>query len=310
MHIVIGCHYLTIQKKVGHKRTTDQNKLETGYWPERASDQPRTREPSCRLSLKDKFSSWGSPTSPLKGSTGVSTIMHEDKPSFMSAPDMSTYQTVESTESRPASKVHSVSHGPDNVIFEDDIHMQHPASDIFGDKIELSNPFRVKDLLGNIDMGTSFGYAEDKKHEDSSAILSNQNADIFPEKKAVSSVKQTFVRHSTCSQPSGTDSFRHGFGPGFSFRESEPNKFLEDSPVSNGIFQGELGGFLARENSDKNYGKIEASEKPDTKMLTKTCQPWADQKNYMNGTKTYSDGSEVSNYPEDQKDQSAASKQF
>jgi hypothetical protein len=285
-------------EKMGHKRTTDQKKLETGYWPERVSDQPRTREPRCRLSLKEKFSSWGSPSSPPKGSTGISTVMHEDKPSFMS------------TENKPASKVRSVFHGPDDVIFEDDIQMQHPTSDIFSDEIELSNPFHAKDLQSNIDMGTLFGHMEDKKHEDKCVTLSNRNADIFPAKKAVSSVKQTFVRQHTCSQPSGPDSFRHGFSPGFSFRESEPNKFLKDNHFSNDIFQGELGGLLAREKSAKNDSKIEASEKPDTEMFTKTCQLSVDHRNDTNGTETCSDGSEVFNYSKEQRDQSAASKQI
>jgi hypothetical protein len=281
-------------ERMGHKRTTDQKKLETGYWPERVSDQPRIREPSCRLSLKEKFSSWGSPSSLPKGSTGISTVMHEDKPSFMS------------TENKPASKVRSVFHEPDDANFEDDIQMQHPTSDIFGDEIELSNPFRAKDLRSNIHTGTLFGHMEDKKNEDKCVTLSNRNADIFPAKKAVSSVRQTSVRQSTCSQPSGTNSFSHDF----SFRESEPNKFLNDNDFSNDIFQGELGGLLAREKSAKNDSKIEASEKTDTKMFTKTCQLSADHRNDTNGTETYSDGSEVSNYPEEQRDQPAASKQI
>lgn len=296
-------------EKVGHKLPADQKKLETDYWPERVTEQPRTREPSCRLSLEEKFSSWGSPTSHLKGSNGLSTIMHEDKPYFKSAPDMGTYQT-ESTEKRPAPNVHSVVfHGPDNVIFEDDIHVEHSMSDIFGDKIEKSSPFCAKDLRNDIDMGTLFGHNEDRKQEDNFATLSNRNADIFPAKKATSSVRQTVGGHNMRSQPSGTDSFRHGFTPDFSFQESEPNTFWEDSHIISGTFKGELSGPQARGKSNKNDGRIETSEKPDTKMVTKTCQFSADHKNEMGGAETCSDGSEVYNYPEVQKDTCAATKQ-
>ncbi|KAK3163979.1 hypothetical protein QOZ80_1AG0010960 [Eleusine coracana subsp. coracana] len=296
-------------EKTNQTMKTDQKKLETGYWSERVTEQPRTREPSCRLSLEEKFSSWGSPTSHRKGSTGLSTVLHDDKLSFKSASDMNTYQT-ESTEKRSASKVHSVFHGSDNVTFEDDIHMQHPVSDIFGDKLEMSNPFHAKDLQRDIDTGTLFGHNEDKKQEDNFATLRNRNTDVFPEKKSASSVRQTVGGHSIRSQPSGTDSFRHGFTPGFSFQESEPNTLWEDSHISNGTIQGELGGLVARESSNKNDGRIEMSEKPDTKMFRKTCQLSVDHRNEMSGAETCSDGSEVSNYPEVQKDTHAATKQI
>ncbi|TVU21644.1 hypothetical protein EJB05_31294, partial [Eragrostis curvula] len=361
-------------EKMDSKRTTDQKKLGTGYWPERTTEQ--TREPSCRISLSEKFSSWGSPTSHSKNSTGLSTEMHEDKPFFKSGPDMSSYQTVETTEKipaskvhsvhedkpffmsgpdmssyqtveitekrpapkvhsvledkpffksgpdmssyqtvettekRPGSKVHSVFHGSDNAIFENGINMQHPVSDIFGDKMEMSNPFRPKDIQSDIDMGTFFGQKLDKRQEDNFATLSNRNTDIYLAKKAESSVRQTVGRHSTCSQPSGTDSFRHGSNPGFSFQESKPSTFWEDTHVTNGTFQRDLSGLLARENSDKNDGKIKASAKPDNKTFAKTFQLSADHRNEMSGTETCSDGSEVSNYPEVRKDTSAATKQI
>ncbi|XP_062193611.1 uncharacterized protein LOC133897038 [Phragmites australis] len=304
-------------EKVDHERTTDQKKLETSYWPERVTEQPRTREPSCRLSLMEKFANWGPPTSHLKGSSGLTnplscSVMREDKASFSSAPDLSMYQTVESTEKRPTSQVHSVFHRPDNSIFEDGIHMQCPVSDIFGDNIELSNPFGAKDLQGDIYMSTFFEQKADKKQEDNFATFSNRNADVFPAKKALSSLRKTVGPHITCSQPSGKDSLRHGFSPGFNFQESELNTFWEDRHVSNGTFQVdlELTDLLARKNNDKNEGKIEASEKPDTKMLTETCKLSADHRNEMSGTETCSDCSEVSSYPEAQKETSAAATQI
>uniref|UniRef100_A0A452Y4G1 Uncharacterized protein n=2 Tax=Aegilops tauschii TaxID=37682 RepID=A0A452Y4G1_AEGTS len=65
-------------------------------------DQQRTQEPSCRLSLQEKFADWGSCTSHLKGSTRRNnppscSVMREDKP-FDSIPDMDGFQTVGSTE--------------------------------------------------------------------------------------------------------------------------------------------------------------------------------------------------------------------
>ncbi|OEL30270.1 hypothetical protein BAE44_0008710 [Dichanthelium oligosanthes] len=303
-------------EKVDRKGTTDQKKLETSYWPESVTEQPRTREPSCRLSLKEKFSNWGSPTFHLKDSTGLTnqsscTVMHKDKPSFHASPDLSMYQTVESTEKIPASKVHSVSHGPDDAIFEDDIHMQQPVSDMFGDKIELSNPFRTKDLQSDIDMSTFFGQKVDKKQEDDFPTFSNRSTDSFPAGKAVSSVR-TVGGHSTCSQPSGKGSFRHGFSPGFNFQGSESNTFWGGSHVSNDTFRGnlEFSGLLARKNSDKNEVKIEAPDKPDTRILPETRQFSADQKNEMNGTETCSNGSEVSNCSEVQKETSSAATQI
>ncbi|CAO2185823.1 unnamed protein product [Urochloa humidicola] len=288
-------------EKVDRKGTADQKKLETSYWPETVTEQPRTQEPRCRVSLKEKFSNWGSPTFHLKDSTGLTnqsscTVMHKDNSSFHASPDLSMYQTVESTEKRPASKIHSVSHGPGNAIFEDGIHMQQPVSDVFGDKIELSNPFRTKNLQSDIDMSTFFGQKVDKKQEDIFPTFSNRTTDSFPAEKAASSVRQTVGGHSTCSQPSGKGSFRHGFSPGFNFQESESNKFWGGSHVSNNTFQGDLefSDLLASKNSDKNEVKIEASEKPDTRMWTETCRLSADHKNEMNGTETCSNGSEVS----------------
>ncbi|CAL4951823.1 unnamed protein product [Urochloa decumbens] len=303
-------------EKADRKGTADQRKLETSYWPESVTEQPR-QEPRCRLSLKEKFSNWGSPTFHLKDSTGLTnqsscTVMHKDNPSFHTSPDLSVYPTVESTEKRPASKVHSVSHGPDNAIFEYGIHMQQPVSDVFGDKIELSNPFRTKDLQSDIDMSTFFGQKVDKKQEDIFPTFSNRSAGSFAAEKAVSSVRQTVGGHSTCSQASGKGSFRHGFSPGFNFQESESNAFWGGSHVNNDTFQGDLefSGLLARKNSDKNEVKIEASEKPDTRMLTETHRLSADHKNEMNGTETYSNGSEVSNCSEAQKETSAAATQI
>ncbi|RCV24827.1 hypothetical protein SETIT_5G117800v2 [Setaria italica] len=298
-------------EKVDRKGTTDQKKLETSYWPENVTEQPRTQEPRCRLSLKEKFSNWDSPTFHLKDSTGLTnqsscTIMHKDKPSFHVSPDLSVYQTVESTDKRP------VSHRPDNAIFEDGIHMQQPISDVFGDKTELSNPFRTKDLQIDIDMNTLFGEKVDKKQEDIFPTFSNRSADSVPAEKAVSSVRQTVGGHSICSQPSGKGSFRHGFSPGFNFQESESNAFWGGSHVNNDTFLGDLesSGLLARKNSDKNEVKIEASEKPDTRLLTETHRLSADHKSEMNGTETCSNGSEVSNCSDAHKETSAAATQI
>ncbi|KAG2595465.1 hypothetical protein PVAP13_5KG076200 [Panicum virgatum] len=299
-------------EKVGRKGTTDQKILGTNYCPESVTEQPRTQEPSCRLSLKEKFSNWGSSNFQPKGNTGLTnqsscTVMPKDKSSFHASPDLSMYQT-ESTEKRSASKVRPVSHGPDNAIFEDGIHMQQPVSDVFGDKIELSNLFRTKDLQSDIDMSTFFGQKVDRKQEDKFPTFSNRSADSFAAEKAVSSVRNTVGGHSTCSQPSGKGSFRHGFSPGFNFQESESNTFWGGSHVSNNTFRDDLefSGLLARKNSDKNEVKIEASEKPDTRLLTETRRISADHKNEMNGTETSSNGSEVSNCSEAQKETSAA----
>ncbi|PVH39368.1 hypothetical protein PAHAL_5G486500 [Panicum hallii] len=304
-------------EKVGRKGTTDQRILGTNYCPESVTEQPRTQEPSCRLSLNEKFSNWDSPNFHLKGSTGLTnqsscTVMPKDKSSFHASPDLSMYQTVESTEKRSASKVRPVSHGPDNAIFEDGIHMQQPVSDVFGDKIELSSPFRTKNLQSDIDMSTFFGQKVDRKQEDNFPTFSNRSTESFPAEKAVNSVRKTVGGHSTCSQPSGKGSFRHGFSPGFNFQESESNTFWGGSHVSNDTLRGDLefSGLLARKNSDKNEVKIEASEKPDTRLLTETFRISADHKNEMNGTGTSSNGSEVSNCSEAQKETSAAATQI
>lgn len=298
-------------EKVDRKGTTDQKKFGTSYWPESVTEQPRTQEPRCRLSLEEKFSNWGSPTFHQKDSTGLTnqsscTIMHKDKSSFHASPDLSVYQTVESTEKRP-SKV-SVSHRPDNAIFEDGIHMQQPISNVFGDETELSNPFGSKDLQIDIDMNTFFEEKVDKKQEDIFPTFSNQSADSFPAEKAVSSVRQTVGGHSTCSQPSGKGSFRHGFSPGFNFQESKSNAFWGGSHANNDTFLGDLefSGLLPRKNSDKNEVKIEASEKPDTRLLTETHLLSTDYKNEMNGTENCSNGSEVSNCSDAHKETSAA----
>lgn len=301
------------QEKVDRKGTTDQKKLEIGYWPESVAEQPRTKEPNCRLSLTEKFSNWDSPTFHLKGRAGPTnpscTVMHKDKHSLHASPDLSMYQTVQPSEKRPASK-DSVSHGADNAIFEDDIRMQRTVSDMFGDKIELSNPFRTKDLPSAIDMSTFFGQKVDRK-QNNFPTFSNRRAESFHAEKAGSPVRQKVGRHSTCTQPSGKDSLRHGFSPGFDFQESESNTFWGGSHVSNGTFQGdpEFSGLLARNNSDENEVK-ESSEKPDTRMLTETRQLSADQKNEMSGTETCSNGSEVSNCFAAQKKTSAAATQI
>ncbi|PUZ58207.1 hypothetical protein GQ55_5G491200 [Panicum hallii var. hallii] len=278
-------------EKVGRKGTTDQRILGTNYCPESVTEQPRTQEPSCRLSLNEKFSNWDSPNFHLKGSTGLTnqsscTVMPKDKSSFHASPDLSMYQTVESTEKRSASKVCPVSQGPDNAIFEDGIHMQQPVSDVFGDKIELSSPFRTKDLQSDIDVSTFFGQKVDRKQEDNFPTFSNRSTESFPAEKAVNSVRKTVGGHSTCSQPSGKGSFRHGFSPGFNFQESESNTFWGGSHVSNDTLRGDLefSGLLARKNSD--------------------------HKNEMNGTGTSSNGSEVSNCSEAQKETSAAATQI
>jgi hypothetical protein len=299
-------------EKLDRKETAPQKKLETNYWSQGVTGQPRTREPSCRLSLNEKFSDWDSPTSHLKSTTGLTdqsscTMMRKDKSSFNAAPDLNMYQTVESTEKRPASKVHSIYHGPEKPIFEDEIHMQQPVSDMFHDKIELSNPFQTKNLHSDIDMSTFFGQKVEKKQDDKFP-----SADTFHAVKAANSVRQTVDRDSTCSQPSVRDSFRHGFSPGFNFQESEPNTFWADSYVCNGAFQAglEFSGVLARKDSDKNEVKIEASEKPDTKILAETCRLSADHRNEINGTETCSDGSEAFNCSEAQKKTSAVATQI
>ena len=102
-----------------HKRAIDRKNLEADYWPDKAMDQQRTQEPSCRLSLQEKFADWGSCISHLKGSTRRNnppscTVMREDTP-FDSIPDMDGFQTVGSTEWRPTSKVRPVFHKPDSV---------------------------------------------------------------------------------------------------------------------------------------------------------------------------------------------------
>ncbi|KAL6627364.1 hypothetical protein ACP70R_031090 [Stipagrostis hirtigluma subsp. patula] len=296
-------------EKLDHRRTTDQKNLETADWPEKVVEKRRTREPSCRVSLNEKFANWDSPTSHLMGGTGLTnssscTAAHEDKPHFSSVPDMSAYQTVRSTERRPTSKVSSVFHRPENAIFEEGIHMQHPVSDIFGEKNEFSNPFHAKDFQSDVDLSTFFGKKVDKNKEDNFGTFSDRDAEAFLAKKAVSSVSQTVGQHGMCSQPSGKDSFRHGFSPGINFLESEPKTFWEDTHVSNATFQRdlELNDLMARKIGDNKEGKNEMSEKPDNKMLTKTCKPSSNCRNEMSRTETCSDGSEVSNNPEVQKE--------
>jgi len=148
----------------------------------------------------------------------------------------------------------------------------------------------------------------DRKQEDNFLTFSNRSADSFSAEKAASFVRNTVGGHSTCSQPSDKGSFRHGFSPGFNFQESESNTFWGGSHVSNDTFRGDLefSGLLVRKNSEKNEVKIEASAKPDTRLLTETRRISADHKNEMNGTETSSNGSEVSNCSEAQKETSAA----
>lgn len=297
-------------EKLDRKETAPRKKLETN-WLQSVTGQPRTQEPSCRLSLNEKFSNWDSPTFRSKSTTGLTdksscTMLHKDKSSFDAAPDLDMYQTVESTQKRPVSKVHSIYQRPEKPIFEDEIHMQHTVSDMFHDKIELSNPYQNKNLQSDIDMSTFIGQKVEKQ-EDEFPCFSSSSADTFRAEKAANSVRQTVDRHSTCSQPSGRDSFRHGFSPGFNFQESEPNTFWADSYVCNGTFQAglEFSGVVARKDNDKNEVKIEASEKPDTKILTGTCWLSADNRNVINGTETCSDGSEAFNCSEAQKETSA-----
>ncbi|XP_002455123.2 uncharacterized protein LOC8078497 isoform X2 [Sorghum bicolor] len=304
-------------EKLDSKETAPQKKLETNYWSQGVTGQPRTQEPRCRLSLNEKFSNWDSPTSHLKSTTGLTdksscTMMQKDKSSFNAAPDLNLYQTVESTEKRPASKVHSIYHGPEKPIFEDEIHLQQPVSDMFHDKIELLNPFQTKNLHSDIDMSTFFGQKVEKKQEVRFPSFSSSTADTFCAEKAANSVRQSVDRHGTCSQPSGRDSFRHGFSPGFNFQESEPNTFWADSYVCNDTFQAglEFSGVLARKDSDKKEVEIEASEKPDTKILTETCQLSAVHRNEINGTETCSDVSEAFNCSEAQKKTSAVATQI
>ncbi|KAL6848123.1 hypothetical protein ACP4OV_022251 [Aristida adscensionis] len=297
-------------EKSDHKRT-DQKNLETAYWPEKVAERPRTREPRCRVSLEEKFTNWGSPSSHRKGGTGLTnssscSAVH-DKPHFSSVPDMSMYQDAGSAQRRP-SKASSVFQTPDEAIFEEDIHMQHPVSDIFDDKNEFSNPFHVKDLQTDIDVSTIFGKKVDKNKEDNFGTFSNRNAEVFLSKKAVSSVSKTVGQHNMCSHPSGKDSSRHGFSPGITFQEPEPKTFWEGAHVGNGTFHGdlELNDLMARKSVDNNEGKIEMSEKLGNKMLPETCKSSSNCRNEVSGTETCSDGSEVSNYPEAQKETSEA----
>jgi len=99
------------------------------------------------------------------------------------------YPTVQSAENRPASEVHSIYQGPENPVFEDEIHMQQPVSDMFGNKIELSNPFQAKNLQSDIDMSIFFGQKVDKKQGDKFPSFSSPGSDTFPAEKATSSVK-------------------------------------------------------------------------------------------------------------------------
>ncbi|KAL5227952.1 hypothetical protein ABZP36_016217 [Zizania latifolia] len=292
-----------------HRRTDDQDNPEAEYWSGKATGQQRTREPSCRLSLKEKFSNWGSPTSPtthLKGGTRLNnppscTMVHEDKP-FDSVSDMSKYQTVRSrsTERRQASQVPPVFHRPDSAIFGDGTHLQNPISDIFVDTIEFSKPTCSTDLQSDIDMSTFLAHKVDKKKEDNFDSFKNQNADMFLAKKSVSSVSQNVVgQQRACSQQAGKDSVRQGFSPCVDFQDSRLNSFWEDGHADNGTFHGdiELSDLLTRKNGNKNEDNIEKLAKPETMMLTETPQAYADYRNEMRETETCSDGSEVTNPP-------------
>ncbi|XP_037404342.1 uncharacterized protein LOC119267121 isoform X2 [Triticum dicoccoides] len=295
-----------------HKRAIDRKNLEADYWPDKAMDQQRTQEPSCRLSLQEKFADWGSCISHLKGSTRRNnppscTVMREDTP-FDSIPDMDGFQTVGSTEWRPTSKVRPVFHRPGSAY--DEIHWQNPVSDIFGNKTEFSDPFRATDLPSNIDMCTFLGQKADKKKEDNFDSLKKSNADIF---HSVSSVNETVVgQHTTCSQQSGKDSRRQGFDPGIDFQESRLHSFWEDGHVSDDTFQGdtELSSLLARKNDEKNKCGSERLEKPETKTSTQRSKSSGDFRNEMSEAETCSDGSEVTNYPGVQNGTSAAATQL
>lgn len=297
-----------------HKRSIEQKNLEADYWPDNAMEQQRTREPSCRLSLEEKFAGWGSSTSHQKGSSGPNNpsscaVMREDKP-FNSIPDMGGYQTVGSTERRPASKVHPVFHRPDGAVLYDDIHLQDPVSDIFGDKVEFSDPFGAKGLQGDIDMCTFLGQKVDIKKEDKFDSFKNRNADIFHH---AGSVSQTVCGQRTaCSQQSGKDSRRQGFDPGIDFQESRQNSFWEDGHVSDVTFQGDvdLSTLWARKSGEKNRDEIEKFEKRETKMSRQTSQRSADGRAEMSEAGTCSDGSEVTNYPGVQKETSSESVQL
>ncbi|KAI5005047.1 hypothetical protein ZWY2020_032290 [Hordeum vulgare] len=285
-----------------YKRATDQKNREADYWPDKAMGQQRTQEPSCRLSLQEKFADWGSCTSHLKGSTDLNnppscTVMH-----------MGRFQTVGSTEWRPTSKVRPVFHRPDSAY--DEIHPQNPVSDLFGNTTEFSDPFRATDLPSNIDMCTFLGQKAGKKKEDNFYSLKKSNADIF---HSASSVNETVVgQHTTYSQQSGKDSLRQGFDPGIDFQESRLHSFWEDGHVSDDTFRSdnELNNLLARKNDEKNKGGTERLEKPETKTLTQASKPSGDFGNEMSEAETCSDGSEVTNYPGVQNGISAAATQL
>uniref|UniRef100_A0A0D9UX76 Pentatricopeptide repeat-containing protein n=1 Tax=Leersia perrieri TaxID=77586 RepID=A0A0D9UX76_9ORYZ len=353
-----------------HKRTDDQNNLEAGYWSDKATKKQRTREPSCRLSLKEKFSNWDSTstTTHLKDGTGLNNpssctvLLHEDNP-FNSVSDMSTYQTAGSSsperrpaskvppvfhrpgnaifdddidlqrparrpaskvrpvfhrsdnaifdddidlqrpERKPASKVPPVFHRPENAIFDDDIDLQSPVSDICGDEIEFSKPNSSTCIKSDIDMSTFLAEKVDKRKEDNFDSSKNRNADMFLEKKSVSSVSQNIVgQHRSCPQQPGKDSLRQGLSPGIDFQDSRLNSFWEDDHADNGTFQGdiELSNLLARKNGD-DEDKIKKLSKPETKMLTETPRAYADYRNEMGETEICSEGSEVTNPPGVQK---------
>ncbi|CAM0879714.1 unnamed protein product [Alopecurus aequalis] len=297
-----------------HKRTTEQKNLEADYWPDKAMEQQRTREPSCRLSLQEKFSDRGSSTSHRKGSSGPNnpsscTVTREDKP-FNSIPDIGGYQTVGSAEKRPASNVHPVFHRPDSAVLYDDIHLQNPVSDIFGDKFEFSDPFSATGLQGDIDMCTFLGQKVDKKKEDKFESFKNPNADIF---HPTSSASQTvFGRRSACSQQSGNDSRMQGFDPGIDFQESRKNSFWEDCHVSKDTFQGDvdLSGLLDRKSGENSRDEIEKFEKRETKMSRQTSQRSAGCRTEMGEAETCPDGSEVTSYPGVRKETSSGSAQL
>uniref|UniRef100_J3KWQ2 Uncharacterized protein n=1 Tax=Oryza brachyantha TaxID=4533 RepID=J3KWQ2_ORYBR len=300
-----------------HKISDDQNNLETSYWSDKATEKQRTREPSCRVSLKEKFSNWGStsPTAHLKGRIGLNnpstcTVLHEDKP-FNSVSNMSTYQTVGSSspERRPASKVPPVFHRPDNAIFDDDINPQSSVSDIFGNRIEFSKPICSMGLQSDIDMSTFLAEKIDKRKEDNFDSSKNQNADIFLANNSVSSVSQNVVgQHGSYPQQPGKDLLRQGFSPGIDFQDSRLNSFWEDGHADNGTFQGdaEPSDLLTTKNGDKNERKIEKLLKPEIKILTEAPQAYADFRNDIREAETFSDGSDVTNPPGVQKQTSLA----
>jgi hypothetical protein len=63
--------------------------------------------------------------------------------------------------------------------------MQQPVPDMFGNKIELSNPFQTKNLQSDIDMSIFFGQKVDKKQEDRFPSFFNPSSDTLENQRVL-----------------------------------------------------------------------------------------------------------------------------